>query len=71
MIPVNTSICQGDSGSPLIVRVNGADTSAGVLTNGNCGVNGEYAEVAAGANRSFVTGNMAKMPITFFGADAL
>jgi V8-like Glu-specific endopeptidase len=67
MIPVNTSICQGDSGSPLIVRVNGADTSAGVLTNGNCGVNGEYAEVAAGANRTFVTGNMAKMPYTFFG----
>jgi V8-like Glu-specific endopeptidase len=67
VIPVNTSICQGDSGSPLIVQVNGADASAGVLTNGNCGVNGEYAEVAAGANRAFVTGNMAKMPYTFFG----
>ena len=67
MIPVNTSMCQGDSGSRLIVRVNGAFANAGVLTNANCGVNGEYAEVAAGANRTFVTSNMAKMPITFFG----
>ena len=67
MIPVNTPVCFGDSGSPLIVRVNGAYATAGVQTNGECGVNGLYAEVAAGGNRSFVTSNMAKMPYAFFG----
>jgi hypothetical protein len=67
IIPVNTTMCQGDSGSPLLVRLNGEYATAGVLTNSQCGVNGFYAEVAAGANRTFVTSNMAKMPYTFFG----
>ncbi len=68
MIPVNTSMCQGDSGSPLIVTVNGKYANAGVHTNALCGVRGLYAEVAAGGNRSFVTSNMNKLAYTYFGA---
>ena len=67
MLHVNTSLCQGDSGSPLIVRVNGTYAKAGVHDDANCGVSGYYAEVAAGSNRTLVVGHIAKLPYTPFG----
>jgi len=67
-INVQAGPCEGDSGGPLLVTYGGAYYVAGVTKAATCGSSGWYSEVGAGTNRDFVTGNMAKMPLTFFGA---
>ncbi|HWT25502.1 MAG TPA: trypsin-like serine protease [Solirubrobacteraceae bacterium] len=67
-IEVGAGPCPGDSGGPLLVNWGGEQLLAGVTkaASVSCG-SGNYSEVGAGANRSWILAEMAKLPYTPFG----
>ena len=66
-IDIGPGVCQGDSGSPLLVTVNGTYMAAGVLSRAACGETGTYSEVGDGSNRDWIMGQLTKQPYTSFG----
>ncbi|TDB94875.1 trypsin-like serine protease, partial [Micromonospora fluostatini] len=66
-IMVDRGPCQGDSGSPLLVRSGGVLVQAGVLKGASCTGAASYSEVGAGTNRTWLFGQLTALPYTHFG----
>ncbi|KXK60082.1 hypothetical protein AWW66_20710 [Micromonospora rosaria] len=66
-IMVDRGPCQGDSGSPLLVRSGGLLVQAGVLKGASCTGAASYSEVGAGTNRTWLLGQLTALPYAHFG----
>lgn len=72
MLKIAKGVCYGDSGSPLIVYDNGRMIQAGVMSGTNCNSDaswsdGQYNEVGAGPDRTWVMTHVTNRFYTSFG----